>query len=178
MKSEDRTHRAIRAVLLLAVTCASFASAQFARAQLPTTTVAKPTGTITGVNKAKLPPTATHGALVPKLELVSVANAGTIKIFNIRVTNLAEIPAELFKTEPNLPPNPCHETKPAPRLWLNIVDAHKGGTFGCKVVTSAQILKLFSFRTYKGEIPEIFVILTDLKTGTSYKSRALSTATK
>jgi hypothetical protein len=140
---------------------------------------AKPNGKIKSENKAKLPPTVTNTVLVPKLELLSIDKAGeAIKQFNIRITNWAQFPPELFKSEPNLPPNPCGQPKLGARLALRTIRKEDGKNLGCNVVTSPENLQHFAFRTYDGSHPEIYVILFDVKTDKSYKSKVLSTAGK
>jgi len=137
---------------------------------------AKPKGKIKAENKAKLPPAA-NGILVPKLELVSVNNAGTTKQFNLRITNWAQFPPGMFKSEPNLPPNPCGQAKLGARLALKTV-RQDGKTLACHPVTSPETLQSFGFRTYDGSNPEVYVILIDVKTDTTYKSKVFSTVAK
>ncbi len=139
---------------------------------------AKPKGKIKPENKAKLPPTATNGIVVPKLELVSVDNAGTTKQFNMRITNWAQFPPGMFKNEPNLPPNPCGQPKLGARVALKTVRQQDGKTLGCHPVTSPETLQSFGFRTYDGSNPEVYVILIDVKTDATYKSKVFSTAAK
>jgi hypothetical protein len=138
---------------------------------------AKPKGKIKAENKARLPPAA-NGILFPKLELVSVNNAGTTKQFNMRITNWAQFPPGMFKSEPNLPPNPCGQPKLGARLALKTVRKDDGKTLGCHPVTSPETLQSFGFRTYDGSHPEIYVILIDVKTDATYKSKVFSTAAK
>jgi hypothetical protein len=162
-------------IRLLFLSCAL--SASLASAQTPNLNP-KPKGKIKTENKAKLPPSATNGILVPKLELVSVNNAGATKQFNMRITNWAQFPPGIFKSEPNLPPNPCGQPKLGARLALKTIRNEDGKMLGCHVVTSPETLQNFGFRTYDGSHPEIYVILIDVKTDTSYKSSVLSTAAK
>lgn len=84
----------------------------------------------------------------------------------------------MFKSEPNLPPNPCGRPKLGARLALKTVRQQDGKTLACHPVTSPETLQSFGFRTYDGSDPEIYVILIDVKTDVSYKSKVFSTVAK
>ena len=159
-------------ILLLFLSCALTAS--LVSAQTPNLNP-KPKGKIKTENKAKLPPSATNGILVPKLELIGVDNLGGTKQFHLRITNWAQFPPGIFKSEPNLPPNPCGQQKLGARLALKTVRQADGTTLGCLPVTSPEALQSFGFRTYDGSQPGIYVILIDVKTNTSYKSKMFAT---
>jgi len=162
-------------ILILFLSCAQPAS--LVSAQTPNLNP-KPKGKIKTENKAKLPPSATNGILVPKLELIGVDNVGATKQFNLRITNWAQFPPGMFKSEPNLPPNPCGQQKLGARLALKTVRLEDGTTLGCLPVTSPAALQSFSFRTYDGSHPEIYVMLIDVKTDTAYKSKVFSPPAK
>ena len=159
-------------ILILFLSCALPAS--LVNAQTPNLNP-KPKGKIKTENKAKLPPSATNGILVPKLELIGVDNVGATKQFNLRITNWAQFPPGMFKSEPNLPPNPCGQQKLGARLALKTVRQAVGTTLACHPVTSPETLQSFSFRTYDGSQPEIYVVLIDVKTNTTYKSKMFAT---
>lgn len=172
----NRITRSLRLTILFlflsSALCASLVSGQTPNLN------PKPKGKIKTENKAKLPPSATNGILVPKLELVSVDNVGTTKQFNLKITNWAQFSPGMFKSEPNLPPNPCGQPKLGARLALKTVRQEDGKTLGCQPVTSPATLQSFGFRTYDGSDPEIYVMLIDVKTDTTYKSKAFAVKTK
>ena len=132
----------------------SFAAA-VGNAQVPSVNDAKPKGKIKAENNVKLPPTVSNG-LIPKLELVSTDDIGKTKQFNLKITNWTAFPPAIFKSEPNLPPNPCGQPKLHARLALRIIRKEDGKTVSCKVVTSREDLQTTSFRTYDGSKPEIY----------------------
>jgi hypothetical protein len=156
----------------------SVLTVQPAHAQGTNVNLAKPKGKIKADNKAKPPPTASNGVLIPKLELVNIDNAGPTQQFNIKITNWAKFPPELFKKEPNLPPNPCGQGNLHAPAAFKVIRKADGKTVGCKVVASQEDLQTVSFRTYDGTKPEIYLLLIDLKTNTVYKSKALLTTQK
>jgi hypothetical protein len=183
MKTKDAFAASIVVAMLLAVP----ASTQNTNPSKPTPKI---TPQQTAGNPAKLPPAAAAEFPVPKLELTRSQNpessSGTFTNFQLRIINRAQFPEGLFLPESNLPPNPCKLPKTTERLWVTVY-AKDGSRKACGSVKSRRELEAVSIRLrtselcvcdLKGKISEVYVVLTDIKTGTSHKSTLLSTNAK
>ena len=117
-------------------------------------------------------------AIVPRVELVAteVARAPRATVHVLRIANSHEFPIEELKAANPLPANPCKSSSAFTRLWLEIYrsDDSRAACIPLTKTTAAG----FAFRDYLGTHPEIYVVLTDVKTGNSWKSALLRTRIK
>jgi hypothetical protein len=95
----------------------------------------------------------------------------------LTVTNRDKISSKMFELGANekLPPNPCRE-KGRTRIALSVFGEDGKQIASCLKVASAQALEAPSFLIEKGKtVPEyVYIVLTDLKTGSTYKSNLVS----
>ncbi len=121
-------------------------------------------------------------ASAPKLKVVlmgAVAETkGTTQYHKIvlQVTNRSSLSRDLFITpQPALlPPNPCKGTRA--RLVAAVYDGRGPVLSSCTAIASRDDLGGLSFLIEKGKtIPKfVYVVLTDLKTGSAFKSNLVS----
>jgi hypothetical protein len=118
-------------------------------------------------------------ALVPKLEHISTVSGsggGQFHQFNLRIANWKAFPVGRL-TDPNPPPNPCKMPYAKARVWVELFRADGGAKVACAPVTD-NALDFISFRDYQGTRPDVFAIVTDLKTGKTWKSQPVHTNDK
>ena len=156
-------------------------SVQPAQAQVPSIHDAKPNSKNLKVNKATLPPAPVEvTSLVPILEVSSTKSPrdknGQIEpymIVGLRIVNREDFPAELFRPEPHLPPDPCKQAKSDERMWLEVFRTDNKERVKCMAIKNRDALAAFVFRMGTGRVPPLNAVLTDVKTGTVYKSKVL-----
>ena len=111
--------------------------------------------------------------LRPRVQLVSSTSSGRTTQFRLRITNWQAFPLESLKG-PALPPNPCRMQNAPERLWLEVF-REDGQRASCLPV-NARVVESFLFRDYDGSRPDVFVVLTDIKDGRSWKSSPVATS--
>jgi hypothetical protein len=102
-------------------------------------------------------------------------NDGTVyTIFKLAITNIAEYPEELFVPTAKLPPSPCRGNDPNRLLWT--IQKTDGDVLSCGAVKSRTDFRAIA-RVRRGDAtPEVRLVLTDAKTGTTYTSSPLRLA--
>jgi hypothetical protein len=95
----------------------------------------------------------------------------------LTVTNRDKISPKMFElgADEKLPPNPCRE-KGRTRVVMSVFGENGKQIASCLKIASPQSLEEPSFLVEKGKtVPEyIYIVLTDLKTGTTLKSNLVS----
>ncbi len=95
----------------------------------------------------------------------------------LTVTNRDKLSPKMFELREGekLPPNPCR-LKEKTRVVLSVFGEDGKQIASCLKIASPQSLEEPSFLVEKGKtVPEyIYIVLTDLKTGASYKSNLVS----
>ena len=95
----------------------------------------------------------------------------------LTVTNRDKFAAKMFEISAGekLPPNPCRK-KVKTRVVLSVFGEDGKKIADCLAVASKAALEAPAFLIEKGaSIPEfVYVVLTDLKTGSTYKSNLVS----
>jgi hypothetical protein len=116
-------------------------------------------------------------AVIPKLEVVSAERpdrSSPAIVFHLRIANSNQFPVEELPPQAKLPPNPCRMSNAPQRLWLEIFRID-GTRASCSPVMR-RTLESFVFHDYNGDRPRIYVVLTDLKSGATWRSRPLDTS--
>jgi hypothetical protein len=95
--------------------------------------------------------------------------------YNYTVTNLAELPNELFAPAPDLPP--CGQNTKSSRTWVDIYDQRGTRLYGFCALANHDGLAHLWFAMEKDVIPPswIYIELNDRKTNTKYKSNLAET---
>jgi hypothetical protein len=95
--------------------------------------------------------------------------------YNYSVTNLADIPNELFASAPDLPP--CGQNTKSSRTWVDIYDQRGKRLYGFCALENHDGLGQLWFALERDVIPPswIYIELNDRKTTTKYKSNLAET---
>jgi hypothetical protein len=116
----------------------------------------------------------------PVLYLVGVenytANGKNWVRHRFDVFNKSEYPAEMFAAAPDLPP--CGLNKNSSRSWVDFFDATGKRLYGfCALGTPDDLSKIW-FATEEGTLPPswVYIVITDRRTNTQYKSNLAETA--
>ena len=181
MKAKETFLVSIVVVMLFAIA----AAAQNADSSRP---IPKTTPKQTGGNPAKLPPTVSTPALVPKLVFKNaqsmVSGSGkTVTSIVLSIENWTTFPAELFAQTPNLPPDPCGPgwdypvSKHQERMLLTVYSKDKTQVYACSPYPTSKSLGFIRFYIEKGKPlpPNLLVVLKDRLKGTTYESNLVST---
>lgn len=135
------------------------------------------TGSATPTPTPLLPipsPSATPVARLVEPILVYVGRRaeGDLEIYRLSVTNWHEYSAELFATDPSLPP--CRVTQSGSRTWLAVVDATTGTPLAgeCELYDPARLADSIFFVVEAGEpVPDaVYLEMVDQLTGQVVRS--------
>jgi hypothetical protein len=111
----------------------------------------------------------------PALVLLSSETLGDRAVeFHLHLRNWKDYPVEDLTARNALPPNPCRMSNAPQRVWLEIYRTD-GSRAACMPVTKRTTAS-FSFRDYEGHHPDIYVVVTDIRDGASWRSQTLSTS--
>lgn len=105
-----------------------------------------------------------------------VANGQHWVRYNLRVDNFAAYPNSMFVPAPNLPP--CGNNTKASRTWVDIYNASNGNRlYGfCALGAPLDLTKLWFAVGQRQRPPaSVYIVLTDRRTNTTYKSNRVST---
>jgi hypothetical protein len=91
------------------------------------------------------------------------------------VLNKDQFPAEMFAAAPDLPP--CGSNTNASRSWVDFFDSTGKRLYGFCALGSSDDLRSIWFATEQGTVPPsfVYIIITDRKTHTEYKSNLAPT---
>ncbi|MGI0493007.1 hypothetical protein ACN4EG_14590 [Alkalinema pantanalense CENA528] len=95
--------------------------------------------------------------------------------YKLAIANKEIFPAELFASAPDLPP--CGSNTNASRTWVDIFNtATNQRIYGFCALSSPQDLDSLWFAVERGTAPpqQVYVVLTDRKTSTSYRSNSVT----
>ena len=109
----------------------------------------------------------------PQLGLLGVEDRGSFRYVNLTVSNRADLPAELFRISPDLPP--CGLNQSASRTWVDIyVDGQR--VYGFCALGAPENLNgiWFATSTTGPALSRVYITLTDRRCNRVYQSTVLT----
>jgi hypothetical protein len=113
--------------------------------------------------------------IIPKLvhvSTVALKNNQPLHLITVRLANPHLFPIGLL-TGPKLPPNPC-KANDRNRVFIEVIRVDTGTKEMCGAVTG-DAHEVLSFREDINTNPDLFAIVTDIRTGKTWKSQTIRT---